>query len=305
MQKRNIDLSIVTYNTLLDCCARCCRMDGVPAIIEDMKKAKIKPNIITYSTMLKGHCQTGDISAAFKLGKEMREEADLVPDEIMYNSLLDGCAQSSLVDDGLRVLREMEDAGVKPSNFTLSVLVKLMSRARRVDYAFELVQELSEKYHLSPNSHVYANLVQACCFSKQLQRGLKTLEEMMDRKVQPDKRTYSMLLRLAVQQSHFEKADGLLRGAFGVSGALPFLNTPWAICQGVEEAALSETLSSMAGSPEGNKAAAGFLVDVRKEKPNVWIDPSVQRCVLQGTGGSTWTERRPSKGKGKGKGQRM
>ena len=25
-----------------------------------------------------------------------------------YNSLLDGCAQSSLVDDGLRVLREME-----------------------------------------------------------------------------------------------------------------------------------------------------------------------------------------------------
>lgn len=305
MQKRNIDLSIVTYNTLLDCCARCCRMDGVPAIIEDMKKAKIKPNIITYSTMLKGHCQTGDISAAFKLVKEMREEADLVPDEIMYNSLLDGCAQSSLVDDGLRVLREMEDAGVKPSNFTLSVLVKLMSRARRVDYAFELVQELSEKYHLSPNSHVYANLVQACCFSKQLQRGLKTLEEMMDRKVQPDKRTYSMLLRLAVQQSHFEKADGLLRGAFGVSGALPFLNTPWAICQGVEEAALSETLSSMAGSPEGNKAAAGFLVDVRKEKPNVWIDPSVQRCVLQGTGGSTWTERRPSKGKGKGKGQRM
>lgn len=25
--------------------------------------------------------------------------------------------------------------------------------------------------------------VQACCFSKQLQRGIKTLEEMMDRKV--------------------------------------------------------------------------------------------------------------------------
>eukprot|EP00435_Cladocopium_sp_Y103_P062169 s1531_g23.t1 len=218
-----------------------------------------------------------DITAAFKLVKEMREEADLVPDEIMYNSLLDGCAQGSLVDDGLRVLREMEDAGVKPSNFTLSVLVKLMSRARRVDYAFELVQELSDKYHLSPNSHVYANLVQACCFSKQLQRGLKTLEDMMDRKVQPDKRTYSMLLRLAVQQGQFEKADGLLRGALGVSGALPFLNTSWAICQGVEEAALSETLSSMAGSPEGNKAAAGFLVDVRKEKPNVWIDPSVQR----------------------------
>ena len=75
MQKHSIDLSIVTYNTLLDCCARCCRMDGVPEILLDMKKANIKANIITYSTMLKGHCQTGDIAAAFQLVKEMRDEA--------------------------------------------------------------------------------------------------------------------------------------------------------------------------------------------------------------------------------------
>ena len=61
--------------------------------------------------------------------------------------------------------------------------VKLMSRARRVDQAFDLVRylgfsvvvrmccrplaspaqvkELSGKYHLSPNSHVYANLARA------------------------------------------------------------------------------------------------------------------------------------------------
>ena len=36
-------------------------------------------------------------------------QAGLVPDEIMYNSLLDGCAQSSMVEDGLRVLKEMEE----------------------------------------------------------------------------------------------------------------------------------------------------------------------------------------------------
>jgi len=307
MQKRNIDLSIVTYNTLLDCCARCCRMDGVPDILQDMKKANIRPNIITYSTMLKGHCQVGDLPSAFKLVKEMREEAGLVPDEIMYNSLLDGCAQSSLVEEGLGVLKEMEEAGVKPSNFTLSVLVKLMSRARRVDSAFELVKELSGKYNLSPNSHVYANLVQACCFSKQLQRGLKTLEEMMERKVQPDKRTYSMLFRTAVQQGQYEKVDGLLRGALGLSGALPFLtNRSLAVCPGVEDVALSETLSSMASSPEGNKVAAGLLVDLRKEKPHICVDPNLQRCVLQGGHPpQNWgQERRSSKGKGKGKGNK-
>lgn len=305
MQKQDVDLSIVTYNTLLDCCARCNRMDGVPEILKDMKKANIKPNIITYSTMLKGHCQSGDLSSAFKLVKEMKEEAGLAPDEIMYNSLLDGCAQSSLVDEGLRVLREMEDSGVKPSNFTLSVLVKLMSRARRVDAAFDLVADLSSKYGLKPNSHVYANLVQACCFGKQLSRGLRTLEEMMGKQVQPDKRTYAMLFRAAVQQSQFDKVDGLMRGALGISGALPFLAEHYstALCSGLEDSVISETLSAMAGSQEGNKVAAGLLVDIRREKPRMWIDANLQRRVLSGGGNeSSWAQRetRPSKGKGKG-----
>jgi len=37
-----------------------------------------------------------------------------------------------------------------------------------------------------------------------------------------------------------------------------------------------------------DQAAAGFLVDVRKEKPNVWIDPSVQRPGFPQGAASRW-----------------
>jgi len=297
MQKRNIDLSIVTYNTLLDCCARCCRMDGVADILADMKKANIKPNIITYSTMLKGHCQSGDLSSAFRLIKEMKEEAGLVPDEIMYNSLLDGCAQSSLTDEGLKVLEEMQEAGVPPSNFTLSVLVKLMSRARRIDAAFDLVAKLSKKYNLQPNSHVYANLVQTCCFAKQLPRALKTLEEMIQKKVQPDKRTYAMLFRSATQQNQLETADGLVRGALGLPGALPFLARAPSLstCAGIEDSVIMETISAMQSSPEGNKVAAELLDVIKQKRPMMRLDSGYRRS-------DGWQSNK-GKGKGKGKGK--
>lgn len=305
MQNRDIDLSIVTYNTLLDCCARCSRMDGIPRIIEDMSKAKIKPNLITYSTMLKGHCQGGNLTAAFEIIKEMKEKSGLKPDEIMYNSLLDGCAQSSLVEDGLRILEDMQAAEVPPSNFTLSVVVKLMSRARRVDQAFKLVQELSEKYNISPNSHVYANLVQACCFAKQLSRGLRTLEDMVVRRVHPDKRTYAMLVRLAVQQAYYDKANGLIRGALGMTGALPFLaqDPRVATCSDFDDNTVSENLSALAGSLDGIQVAAALLADIKREKPQIWIDSKVQRRVLSGEPDTDWHEqsRQQSKGKGKGK----
>merc|ERR1719201_2195266 len=139
-----IELSIVTYNTLIDACARCNHMERIPDILEDMKKHRIKPNVITYSTMLKGHCQNGDIPTAFLILDQMKKEARLKPDEIMYNSLLDGCAQNNLVDDGLRLLEEMQKEGVQPSNFTLSLLVKLMNRARKLEQAFALVEGIEE-----------------------------------------------------------------------------------------------------------------------------------------------------------------
>merc|ERR1719390_344051 len=104
----------------------------------------------------------GDIQTGLQILAEMKRDACLRPDEIMYNSLLDGCAQNNLVDEGLRLLEEMQTEGVAPSNFTLSILVKLMNRSRRLDWAFALVEEITKKYKFRPNVHVYTNLVQGC-----------------------------------------------------------------------------------------------------------------------------------------------
>merc|ERR1719456_1337361 len=150
MRSRKVDLSIVTCNTLIDCCARCSRMDRVPRVLEDMKAHGIEPNVITYSTMLKGHCQAGDMQAGFAILEKLKKDQKVRPDEIMYNSILDGCAQASLVEDAERLLQEMQDSGVKPSNFTLSVLVKLYNRSRNLDKGFDVVEQITKKYRFKP-----------------------------------------------------------------------------------------------------------------------------------------------------------
>merc|ERR1719197_415850 len=145
--------------------------------------------------MLKGHCQSGDMQTAFLILDQMRKDAHLKPDEIMYNSLLDGCAQSNLVDEGMNLLKEMQANGVQPSNFTLSILVKLMSRARKLDQAFAIVEEITKKYHFRPNVHVYTNLIQACTAGQQFSRGMKILEQMVQERIVPESRTYAILIR--------------------------------------------------------------------------------------------------------------
>merc|ERR1719389_1558721 len=154
-------------------------MEQIPKLMEDMKAKQVQPNVITYSTMLKGHCQNGNIQEGFALLEQMKKDTRMKPDEIMYNSLLDGCAQNSLIDEGLRLLEEMQSEGVRPSNFTLSILVKLMNRAKRLDQAFSLVEDITRKYNFRPNVHVYANLVQACVSNQNFMRGMTVLEQML------------------------------------------------------------------------------------------------------------------------------
>merc|ERR1719503_182353 len=186
-------------------------MDRLPNILDNMKTAGVKPNVITYSTMLKGHCQNGDIQTGFSILEQMKKDGQMKPDEIMYNSPLDGCAQNNLVDEGLRLLEEMQAEGVKPSNFTLSILVKLLNRARRLEQAFSLVDEISTKYNFHANVHVYTNLVQACVSNQQLQRGMSVLEQMISERIVPDSRTYAILVRANISRGYYTEAVGLVR----------------------------------------------------------------------------------------------
>merc|ERR1719221_1027350 len=125
MVRERMEFSITTYNTLIDACARNCEMVRVPKFLDDMAKLKIEPNVITYSTILKGYCQENRLDQAFDLLEDMKKTRQFTPDEIAYNTLLDGCARHGYYDKGMAVLKDMQVTGVAPSSFTLSVLVKL------------------------------------------------------------------------------------------------------------------------------------------------------------------------------------
>merc|ERR1719424_438086 len=279
-------------------------MERIHKILEDMKSHHIRPNVITYSTMLKGHCQSGDVQTGFSILEDMKKEAKLKPDEIMYNSLLDGCAQDNLFEEGLRLLEEMQAGGVKPSNFTLSIVVKLMNRARRLDQAFSLVSDITQKYNFHANVHVYANLVHACVQNHQLKRGMSVLEQMIAEGIVPDSRTYAILVRGNISKEFFDQAVGLLKGALGLGEALPFLQTSCAVCANLDSALVNEVLGNLVDRGRAQDLAVPLLACIKQHAPKVWIDAATQRKIMSpcissdlpsGSGDS-----RQVKGKGKG-----
>jgi pentatricopeptide repeat protein len=280
MLRHKLQFSIVTFNTLVDACSRSNEMNRIPDLLQSMVSQGIEPNLITYSAILKGYCQENRLEEAFELMEGMLQTTKFKPDEIMYNTLLDGCARQGLYDRGMRLLGEMENVGVRPSNFTLSVLVKMASRSKRLARAFELCEQLSTKYGFRLNVHVYGNLIQACIVHKDNKRAFEVLESLAKDRIRPDVRVYSLLLRACVAAGQAAEAAGLVRAAVGLRGVHPrLMGFDAKLLQpqgGLPPALLSEVLEGISGAPcRDERLAVALLKDLRS-KPNVKLDPKLQ-----------------------------
>lgn len=217
------------------------------------------------------------MNEAFQLLETMKQTTDITIDEVMYNTLIDGCSHQGLFDQGMDVLNQMRIAGIPPTNFTLSVLVKLCTRSNRPDEAFRLAAEISKEYKFQLNAHVYANLIHACTQNRnrRLPRALETFDRMVSEKVRPDIRTYTLLIRACIQEGDKSKAEELLRYALGmpVRKSTVFTNA-------MRPAGKfpSEVVSEVLGTLEG--AGAELLRDIKAHMPDMKLEASLQmRCM--------------------------
>jgi len=263
MRERGVQCNTITYNTMINACAGCGNMERVPALLEEMKQNHVEPDIITYSTIVKGYCLSGDVDRGFEVLQEMRKDGKYAPDEILYNSLLDGCAKQHRVEQALRLLDDMRTSGVAPSNYTLSISVKLLGRARRLNQAFAIVEEMSSAHGLRANVHVYTCLVQACFQNRQAERALAVHDTMVsDAGCQPDQKFYSSLARGCAQAGALGKAAAVIRCAHHLPGH--GMATSRSAPPGVEAKVLEEVVMKLnAGGRTDRELAGNLLSDLR------------------------------------------
>merc|ERR1719353_982290 len=271
MKQMGIACNTVSYNTMLDANAMTGRMDRADELFREMQASGVSPDVITYSTLVKGYCQAGDIDRGYQVLNEMVANGVRESDEILYNSLLDGCAKQHRVDDALKLVEDMHKHNVRPSNFTLSILVKLLGRSRRLNQAFSMVEETCKRFDLQANIHVYTCLLYTCFQNRQMPRALQLHDSMItEAGIEPDDRTYAVLARGCLGAGSIEKAANVVRAAYRLNPA--GLVMPHR-APGVEVRALEEVMNALSSSPNAERLAVPLLTDLKAI--GVHVEPSV------------------------------
>jgi len=296
MNERSIPCNVITYNTMIDACARCSSMDRVSKLLENMHKENVEPDLVTYSSLVKGYSLAGDVRRGFKVLEEMKSSSKLVPDEIMYNVLLDGCARETLVDEALKLLQSMQDAGIAPSNHTLSILVKLLGRAKRVKEAFKVVGDLTAQHGIRPNIQVYTCLIQACLNNRQLDKAMTAHDKMVaDSHCKPDERAYTVLVRGCLQANGLDQALYAVRCAYHLREDLQRRSKD---VPGVESDLLSEVVARLRAADSKQQAAAKQLAAELKEHRGIDVDalPKPAKSNGRAPRNSAGAQQRPRRG---------
>jgi len=283
MRSHGIQPSLATFNAVIDGCTRSARMDAVPQLIEDMAKRDLRPNLITYSTMIKGFCQHGDMPTALATLREMRQTPELKPDGVVYNTILEGCSQAGLVVEGERLFSKMQEEGIAPTNYTLTVMVRLMGQARRADHAFELVESLTHKHRFRANAHVFNALIHACIVSQDLERAMAVFEHMSGERQVPDSGTRKSLVRDLLAVGCTIEAASVVSTVLQITsqpgrGGADQQQNNWGP---QDDSALSDTLGALVwGGKEGVRHAKQLLAEVRASNSKALVDPGLEKKVL-------------------------
>jgi len=220
MQEEGIAPNLVTMNTLLDACARSGRMARCGEILEDMQKVHgVDPDRITFSTIVKGFCLAGEIQQAIAVMESARRRG-FPADVIIFNTILDACSSRDQFELCDKLFTQMVDEGVKPTNFTLTVLIKRYGREGNVNKAHEIMESLTQQFGFKANAQAHTCLISACVINKQMSRAMKVFERMKTKGPVPDSMTYEKLISGWLRLSDAEKACELVRDAYGLNGPL-------------------------------------------------------------------------------------
>jgi pentatricopeptide repeat protein len=289
MRRRGVPCNTITYNTMLNAFALSGSMHRAPQLLEDMKNATpaVEPDIVTYSTLVKGFCAAGELDKGLELLRDMEAGGGLSADEVMYNSLLDGCARQHRLDDAMRILDAMSASSVKPSNYTLSIMVKLLGRARRLGQAFSMVKSLCDEHGLKPNVQVYTCLMQACFHNRQPMKALALHDEMVREGCALDQKAYVSLARGLLQAGAADRAAEVVRCAHRLPGhSLSEARGP---APGVDSRCLQEVLVRLSA-----EAAQELKKDLESARA-----PAAQRGARRGSDNAQAAPWRNSAAKGK------
>ncbi|KAI8138937.1 hypothetical protein BJV82DRAFT_673046 [Fennellomyces sp. T-0311] len=139
------------------------------------------------NSILIGYAQQGNMVRAKQYYDQIKKMGQY-PDGNAYASLLLGTAQSASTTDeatdALIIYDEAKRHHVKPTTFFYNVVISKLAKARKLEPALRLFDEMQRLFKLTPNAITYGAVISACVRAGSEAHACRLFEEMLQQQRQ-------------------------------------------------------------------------------------------------------------------------
>lgn len=265
MIEKGIKPDNVTFSTIISCARQCSLPEKAVEWFEKMPSFGCDPDDVTYSVMIDSYGKAGNVDMALSLYDRARTEKWRL-DALTFSTLIKIYGTSGNYDGCLNMYEEMKALGVRPTVMVYNTLLDAMGRARRPWQAKNIYKDMLNK-GFEPSWGTYAALLRAFSKARYGEDALNVYREMKQKGLELTVVLYNTLLSTFADVGFTDEAVEIFREMKDSSNCTPDSWTYSSMitifsCSGkVLEA--EETLNEMLG--------AGF-------QPNIYVLTSLIQC---------------------------
>lgn len=206
-RSKNSKPNIITYNSVIDCCIKCNDFNLAYKYYNyliDINKNNvntnfnndsiIKPDIVTFSTLIKGEIHNGNFDKAKILMNKMLEFDYIKPDCILLNTLLDGCEKCNSYDDALTIFNLFRKKNVPMNMMTYSILLKILGVLGDYENSYKLFEEIKVNRDISINLIMITCFIKTCFGTNHIKEAINTFNTMKNYNIHPDTISYITMI---------------------------------------------------------------------------------------------------------------
>ncbi|KAF0899614.1 hypothetical protein E2562_020805 [Oryza meyeriana var. granulata] len=207
--------SIYDLNRALSDVARDSPAVAVSLFNRMVARAKVTPNLCTYSIVIGCCSRVGQLDLAFAtVGRVIRTGWRV--DAITFNPLLKGLCVHDRTSEAMDIaLRRMPDLGCMPNVFSYNILLKGLCDFNTSQQALDLLHIMLMACDTAgggcqPNVVSYNTVINGLLREGQVDKAYCLFDEMLDQGISPDVVTYSSIIATLSKSQAMDKATEVL-----------------------------------------------------------------------------------------------
>lgn len=205
--------NIVTYTTLVTALCMLGKINEVYDLVIRMENEGVAFDVVFYSNWICGYFREGSLLQAFLKHRQMVDKG-VELDTISYTVLIDGFAKEGNVEKAVGILSKMIKDGLRPNLVTYTAIILGFCKKGKLEEAFKVFKKV-EELGIEMDEFIYATLIDGICKKGDLHRVSRLLEEMEKKGIKPSTVTYNTIINGFCNRGRVTEAEEVSRRVSG------------------------------------------------------------------------------------------